>query len=410
MSWPNAASAWRSPWDDAWHGQPNSGPLPLHPISNRTGLAGFTVPATGTGRTGSDTQMQRRHRWTAVRGANRVKFRYSNQYANGGGIGNGLGTLTLRAGLRISGANIVPITFSGARDVVIAPGATVESDWVSATLVAGMSYSDYAWVRFDSAQTAWPGAPVRASESDEYQEWGTSLADRTLTDWSTGTRYSVPAMFVPLDIVTDTPQTGPSILLLGDSISSAGSNDTTTGSWYGYVQRSLAASYPWSNIGASGLAVSTVAYSQRATRIDRFAGRGFTHCLCPLSTNDIGGNVGFAQHMSNFGVLKGALDAIGVKLIPFTPPPRTNATNDAVNASGGAEQWTKIQQVRDAMIANNGVGYGYFDLNAVWRDSANVNLWRTDLGSPTTDGIHPSTALHTAAVTALTAALPTLLA
>jgi len=385
----------------------------LSPVGNRMGLASISVTNSGSTGGGTATQVQRQRNFTVattIPAGTLCRVRYTNQYANGSGIQNGLAVMTLRAGFRLSSTKFAAVMFSGVRDAVLQPGDTVEGFWTPPIdLVPGTTYKEQAFCTFASVPSAWAGTAEQSQAFDEYQEWGTALTDRTATNWNSGTRTTNYTICPPIDICVPFKTNLPAVMIAGDSISSDGSNDSTFAGFFGYVQRALAANYAWTNVGATGQTMGAMFGSQAATRIQRFAKRGFTHMLSPTGTNDLAGAVPYSQLVTQITSGKAVCDAVGIKLIPFTLPPRTDPTNTTKNGSDNTNVWTWRQQYNTYIRSNNGVGYGYFDAAASFQDPVTTDLWRTDLGTPTTEGIHPLTVLHTQAMTDLAAALPSLL-
>lgn len=385
-------------------------------VATRTGFPSRTVSNTGTTGGGTATQYQQSQSALLTTPARYVTLRFTNLINNSGMLSqldNGLASLTLRTAIQLSSGLPIPAYLASdgvTRDVVIAPGASVD---LICDLGSELVVPSRLWIiargTFASIPARWPTTDILMTRSDEFNEFGTALTDRSTARWTSGTRTTNYSILPPVAIFASLATPAKSVLILGDSISSAGNNDSTFGDGVGYVQRALNTTprIAWSDDGAAGMTLSAFIASsaQKTLRIGTLAGSGATHILCPLGTNDLSGGSTAAQLQTNMQALQAY--ATGLKVIPCTLPPRTNPANDAKYGADSANVWT-YRQTYNAWVRTNPFGYGYFDTAAYFEDGT-TSLWRTDLGTPTDDGIHPNTVLHNAATTALAAALPSLL-
>lgn len=380
-------------------------------VTTRNGQPGRTV-ANG----GAVTQVQEWHSVVLTSPAKLLTLTYGNFTANAGVLSqldNGASQLTLRMGVRLSsGASIAGyLPGSTTRDLVLAPGdrGKFEVD-LGNTYPAGTRIWLHVLGTYANAPTNWAATDVVMSRADEFNEFGNALTDRTLdTTWPSGTRTTNYSVLSPFSITAKLQASVPTVGIVGDSITAAGNNDGTFGDYIGWAQRGIAASYAQVIMGAQGMTLGALMGS--ATQRDRrFTGMKLTHVLCPLGTNDLSGGSTDAQLYANMMSFKTYLDDLGIKLIPCTLPPRTNAANNAKYGADSANVWGYRTAYNNTLRVNNGVGYGFFDAAAYMQDANNVDLWRSDLGTPTSDGIHPATLIHTPVAAAFAAILTPLLA
>lgn len=351
---------------------------------------------------------------------NNLVFEFQNDIANSAILVNAP-QLVLEVGISINSNADNPsrslLTFEGGgTSVTLSPGQVIKT--VPRVLGSPLAFGEYVDLFMDlqyaTAPSALPATNVVSFNypADSNEASATTRVNKALTGGIT-TRSVARNVFGPTAayaIPAAAPST-PRVVGLGDSIVTS-ANDTTSGAYIAFMQRALGANYPWTVLSQAGYSWGLMTGANLAKTYACIEGGGaFTHALAALGTNDFAGGTG-ATAETIYALMvehKAYLDAKGIKLIVCTPWPRTNASNNAIPSGDNAAVWTRIQTLRNLIIANNGVGYGYFDLSLYARDATDVNLWRTDLGSPTSDGIHPNTVIHTAVSTALAAALPALL-
>jgi surface protein len=336
-----------------------------------------------------------------AKAARKLKFRWANitvDVSDNKILLAGESAFDLKAAVTVDGVTY-PIMFGGVQTKNFAPDAEYTSDWVNLPSVfpAGTTISLRWLVKYATTPAYWP-CGVRVN-SDGWNFFSDAVTDSVNdTEWFYARQtnfFAVP----PIGIYTEGLPFG--FEILGDSISVDGSND----GWLynqGYPQRALSsASMPWVNNGASGYSMINHIVDWGATAEQRARRRlasavGVKYCLCALGVNDFSSGRTASNLQDDYLALKAEYDAVGIKLIPVTLLPNTDAGNTAPSANA-----SKVATFNAWLRLNNGVGYGYFDANAVARDSVSTNLWRTDLGTPTTDGIHPEAVIHDALTDAL---------
>jgi hypothetical protein len=258
-----------------------------YPAANRTGTSSLSLSNTGTTGGGTANQFQRAHYVVLFGGPGYYKFRFSNHVT--AAMLAGPSNLTIRFAIFVTSPNRVPVYITGVRDATMTPAGLVETDWTFINVPDATGVYIDLLGTFASVPTQWPISGVMSFQFNETQEWGTALTDKTLANFpGSGSHVTNFTMLPPIDVVRSTPTGRPSVLIAGDSISCDGANDTTFAGYLGYIQRSLAANYPWANIGGTGLLMRDALVTQKAIRIDRYKGQGFTHAFIAMATNDVG--------------------------------------------------------------------------------------------------------------------------
>jgi hypothetical protein len=171
----------------------------------------------------------------------------------------------------------------------------------------------------------------------------------------------------------------------------------------------VAAGIGWTRTSLSGQTWSDFLTPERQVR-RMYASEGATHVLCNYSTNDITGGATLSDLQSRATTVAAMVHECGLKFVLCTIFPRT----DAANSGGfyGSDTATQVQLVRDynAWVRTRPFGDTIFDLSKYAVDPAAIDRWRSDLGTPTTDGLHPAPVIHAACASGFAADLPTILA
>lgn len=296
------------------------------------------------------------------------------------------------------------LLFGGLAEVSVEPGAEVVCDvhTFAADLAAGASARVVVFAEYESAPARLPNSNINSSDNtNELNEGGTgALAPKDLVGMPAsriGAKVILPPVFA-LGVPVGTPTVTKRIGFIGDSITS-GADDTTTGSTIGFAQRGAhAANVPWVASSTEGLSHVLAPAGSDARRFLLSPFQGCTHVFDFLGVNDIRAGQTAAALWANKMSVKAELNALGIKYIPSTIWPNTNAGNTA-EASAGI--WDRLNAINTLIRDNNGGGDGFFELNALVRDGANPNLWGAPGGGA--DGTHPGTTHHTTVATAFTA-------
>lgn len=303
---------------------------------------------------------------------------------------------------------------NGARDITLEPGAVVDVR-VPFALTGGdmINLRYFAAVPTGGKWTLHERLVFYASPGNRYE---TPATDKTLSGSISGTvsHATIPSYVMSVTGIPDSTAEFPTIALDGDSIS-VGAGEATATIEQGFMVRALQNNYGWVHLGQSGGSYSQK-WSTTGKQLRRWQRRsimlqGVTHMLCNNGTNDIGtaqnntaeATIGFAEQQ------QADLAKRGIVMIPMTIMPRTDAANSGgFYSTDTVTQWNR-RDTFNAWVRTNPFGTGYFDASAFAEDPVDHNKWRSDLGSPTADGLHPAPAIHAAVAAGLLAALPTLL-
>ncbi len=258
------------------------------------------------------------------------------------------------------------------------------------------------------------------SANDQFGYVGTFAAldmysgSGTLSIPGTGNCAAVAGTFPNLILgIPATPH--PAVCILGDSIpDGTGETATTTNGASGFIARGLELAlasnticvpYTHQTTGGDLLSVNTSANSLRK----RAAWQYHTHIIDNLGTNDIHASVSLAtlqaQQLALWTAMKQTVGPYGkpLNVTKVTIMPRTTSTDSWATAANQTAQTAQgVGGIRDqfnAWLATQ-VGQGLLDtlvdVNPTIEDQANLSKWITTGAAnyPTTDGTHPSTALH----------------
>lgn len=301
-------------------------------------------------------------------------------------------------------AQIAPIWWqAGGRSKTLVPGETARTQPVSIYIPEDRSFWLRYWVTVPAAGK-WPRAVTQLLSATQSMSPGTDITDAGTFDGVA----TVNAALTPISVLARPVSAMVSIGLLGDSIMT-GSGETTSEKYArGFGMRACEAlKLPWTHTAQGGYSLSSLnSFGERRRWFQ--AHEGTTHMLCNFGTNDINGARTLEQIQTDYAGINEHVTSIGAKLIPCTLMPRTNAANNAAFASDTAGM-ISTKAAYDAWIRTNPFGNGYVDLLSVTQASGNPLRWRSDLGTPTVDGIHPASVVHIAAAAEVAAAFPALL-
>lgn len=351
-------------------------------VATRNAFPAASRNVTNTG--GTNTQVQQISAFVLTEDVSDLAFTFGNfDRATASTMAfNGLANVTIRVGLW-DGTSTYPVFWeNGSRDLTLEPGAVATTRPLFFKGTKGQKLWLVRLMTWATAPARFPASTLPASTGTQVNEWGTALADRTTAYGQFFTRNAGNwAVFPPLAI-TGTAKAGPVVGILGDSIASDGSNDYNADEPdTGWAMGGLAENgIPYINLGTASLQSAHI-LSSRAGRTQLFAAllaAGATHLLYALSTNDWGASRTSAQLLADLATLKAELDPLGIKLVPVTSWPKTNATNNGMLA-GETTTFAQRALFNAALRTNNGVGYGFYELARVAEDPADSNLWRTDV-------------------------------
>lgn len=335
------------------------------------------------------TQYQGRKSFFLYRDVTDLRFTIGNLLSTGPAL-TALPTATVRLGLFDPATSIhYPVTFNGgAASVTLANAAMATSDPVAFVGAGGPGTSGkkLMLIKYVTWATAPANLPAQSAplSSFDYNEWGASLTDKTAGGtWTAARPAGAFDIFPALAITGTTAARGPVVGVLGDSISSDSASDASTDYNAGYATSALAdLAVPHVNIGISSLSLAVFLSgghdAKRALLYQLLSTAGVTHLLDCLGTNDWAVPRTSAQLAADKLILKGQMAALGIRHLPITLQPKTNAANTGQN---GAETATFVQRdlFNAQMMAANGTGDGVLDLASAVQSPGDPRLWRTDL-------------------------------
>lgn len=304
--------------------------------------------------------------------------------------------LTVRDGLSISGV-VYPVTHGGVITKTLPQTADI---FVSDVIVPSISVGTYtyqSYQKFAGVHTIPYGFPINEGG---YNEFGNGLTDRSQSlTWPSPTRIENGVVSPILGLIGEVSR--PCAWgIVSNSIFSEGDADSTF-SYRGGLQRGLnSANIPFVNNGGASGAVSFLtsapAISQQAKNNILKSGY-LTHVSIDCMNADLINGQTAAQIITNLLNFKALLAPSGTKLVVNTIPPLTNAANTAKNPGHPTNIWAERTTLNTYIRTNGGVGHGFIDIAAM-TEAGTTSLWRTDLGTPTVDGVHPEKVIHDALV------------
>lgn len=349
---------------------------------------------------------------------NKVRFKWVNAivHASNGTMIPGPAITSMQVGISPAGTPTgtrTLLTFGGQTTIALAAGGEVWSDeyTLAADLAPGAYLRLMTNVNYETAPARLPTSSINAADnSNELSEGAVSGLASKAVSGNPVSRIAAKVLFNPavsIGIPVGTPTVAKRGWFIGDSITT-GSADAAGSGTIGFAQRGFqAANIPWAVSATEGATWVNIPAGSDARRFLLSSSAGANLFMTFLGVNDIRSGRTSAEVRAAMQSLKDDLVALygpGAKLIVSTIWPVTNAANDAEEAASPGV-WTRLNQMNADIRANNGIGDGYFDINMIARDPTNNNLWRTDLGTPHSDGVHPSAVIHTAVATELTAFL-----
>ncbi|MDU7520211.1 MAG: SGNH/GDSL hydrolase family protein [Roseomonas mucosa] len=327
---------------------------------------------------------------------------------------------TVRMALEYPAGTYHPIFWPGfGMDLTVVPGACYDSIPLPISLPAGERFWLRRYVTVPSGGT-WATAPemyqIAEGGGVEYGQ-GT---DKT-TSGTIAASYGV-ANLLPLAIVgrpsarkavVGTPRATlavASVHIIGDSISE-GAGDTYgdgKNSYVGWMPKGLvAAGMGYARTSRSGNQYINF-ITQLLARRRLTASLGCEYVFSNFGTNDFNAGQTLDQVKTRATTMNSLCAMAGKKLVLATLTPRTNAANDG--GYYGSDTDTLLQRVDDfnTWVLSKPFGRTNFDARKYAQDPANPRRWRTDLGAPAADGLHPNKVIHDAIAAGLAADAPSI--
>ena len=351
--------------------------------------------------------------------ASDVRLIYCNWYD--GGETDVTNALSLDASLELGdGSAYVPANFAGSKGGTMPAAAQAYmSDPLPITLAADSIY--FARTSLGIAQSAYliptlfvGGASQGGAFTGDNGFLSSNASGQAYAKGAintTGSAYTNANIgIMPAAIIGRPTQPYPAVMILGDSIAN-GSGDLTGDSAgnIGFIQRGLknvpiyGGTYqlPWYNASRGALYLSDLSF---AGRYRRFAYMPYcTHAVIEAATNDIAGGNTLAQVQAAAQTIWAICRQAGLHITHVKTMPRTTSTDSwATAANQTPVSGFAVGGVRDQFNAwldtqlAAGTIDALIDPNPVVEDQANPGKWVTNgtANYPTTDGIHPATALH----------------
>jgi hypothetical protein len=346
-----------------------------------------------------------------------VRFAFGNFYNNGGTETVGPNDITVRASIEFPATTFIPLFFSGKRDVVINPGGLVWSDWVAVSIPAATQFWSRTYVTVANNTMQWPLAGSFSAALSEGSNNSATPSDQTTTGTLSGGGYG----YGPFSMQGRYLASGSlRIAGVGDS-RMAGNNDTDLlNGWFGRAFTGVAftqrIAYP-SEKAQTFLANATGA--RRKALLE-----GCNVAVCNYGINDLSGGRTTAQLQADVISIWSYLAARGMKTWHTTLEPETTTTDAwATLANQTIAGWNGNRTafndwLRDGApvtsaanltaVATGTVGAlragstghplsGYIELADLAESARNSGKWVVTGAAnyATSDGIHPTAAIHT---------------
>lgn len=385
-----------------------------------------------TSSNGTDTGFNVRLRQTNPTPVRGLVARFGNVYNQGSAEAPGPSDLTIRAAVEFNqisfgvGAFVFwPIFFGGKRDLTLSPGAIVDSDLLGIDMPANVNWFLRIYGTVASGGK-WPlGVLARPSHSDGVQS-GTTQTDLT-TSGSITTPGGDTFTYGPTGLFTPRRDRTPSVAVIGDSIPNGTGDTPVTDN--GFVVRALGATVPLQFVTIPGSQVSQFTSYYATYRL--VAIRECTSAIIMYGANDLGGGRTQAQIQADLLNAWTLLANLGQRVLACTITPRSSSTDSwatlanqtphSANATRVAiNDWIRggapIDATTKSAVAVGTAGavlmgdvrhpaYAYYETADTVESARNSGLWKVTSSANgwTADGLHPSTAGHTAMATVIDA-------
>ena len=355
-------------------------------------------------------------------------------FSNGGPITSGGGlfdsangfAITIKVGVEaaVAGASsysssqITPVTFAGAETYTFPASRMrlIASDPI-AVLPAGY-YRIRVCVTLGASTDTLPYTSLRQSDTTTGIRDAMAVGD---VAWSGAiTETTGTYLYGPVAVLGyyDTRQKT-SVVIIGDSIGDGSGDGGTRTS--GFVRRGLSGNtgglstyynlLQWTRPGAKTQHWVCGQSSNYSFGNLRLACSSMAEvAIVELGTNDLPDGASTVQ--TRLTQLYGYLRASGIrKIYQTTLMPKTTSTDSwatTANQTVTSDETARLAVNTWILGGAGGLIDGYIDVAAqvTTTTGSGARVWRVDLGTPTTDGIHPTAALHQQAATAVSAIFP----
>jgi hypothetical protein len=254
-------------------------PVALKPVTNR-----LDFPNGLSSGSNASATYRTRHYIIADSDVYGVRLRFANRYAPLGVETTPADTVTYKAALEAYG-KAWPVTFSGSRTVVLAPGAEVLSDPVPVKLLkAGFVYAR-TWVQVDTVGKKWVTSPNSMNLTSLGEGY---FANSDAVDAVTTPVSSVVPAVGPVAILANLPATRPVIGLIGSSTLQGQGDTAEAPTWeHGWPARAFGINDSVVKLGiASDSAWNWIGANSNWKR-QHLVNNGVTHCMVQVGQNDV---------------------------------------------------------------------------------------------------------------------------
>ncbi len=324
--------------------------------------------------------------------------------------------ITLRAAIELADGTKFPVFFKGKRDAVIDSGGIAVSDPLGIEIAAGATFYSRCYITVSSGQY-WPTGGLYKQSTDGV-EHGVGITDKTTS--GTIPLNVVDSYYGPAAVLATpaAPAAARAVLIVGDSIPD-GTGDSFTdglGDW-GYVYRAV-----W-GAGFAGVRAEKGGEAAQSWAVYNTGGVGgypvpiremfaacCTHAVVEYGINDLGSNNRtFAQLQADVATICNRLMDKGVVPVLTTLTPRATST-DSFATLGNQTPLAALATTRPAYndwvrAGGPGGGVRVWDVTPACESSLDSGKWVVTGAAnyATTDGIHPTAAIHAAMAATLPA-------
>lgn len=343
-----------------------------------------------------------------------IDLTFANFYmANTGIETNNASSVTIKVGIYKPGDTFVtPVFFNGSRTYAMAAGEIVTSDKIPYSLKFGSDTGFYIriWVSVATTSDTIVTSYIQNTKAfpTTTDQWSTyrsvnvanTFVDDITTNWSKDLGQNE---FGPVLVRGWSADGGaiPSVVVVGSS-SAQGVGDTQQAPYYvpGYLARSLcAAKIPYFNCSETGETAANFLGDGAAKRRKLISLCNATHSINTYGSNDVGGGTTYADVVTRLQRIEKVLRGFGTEPYFCTYTPTTTSTNSWATVENQTVQSPVRHQLSNWL--RQASGFNVIDIEAVSDSglasgSTYTGKWRVDLGQPTTDGLHGTSALHQA--------------
>ncbi len=310
------------------------------------------------------------------------------------------------------GGTFVPVTFGGARSIVVQPGAWVEADPVGVTIANAATFHVRTHITVASVGLRLPLGKLVVSASGEASNIGTGATNRAYATGTTNLPTTTGSLFGPVCVLGDPDESTQNIVIgvMGDSNADRGDGGSTL-NYPNELCRQLG--LPIINIARFGEGVvdvvstgSSQAYSLIRLRRQALIA-DLTHCILHFGSNDrrSSGRTG-SQILADLLTLANDLARQGVKVLMATQPPETTSGDGWTTDTQTVTATEQVRLDQNAGVrANFAPVYAVLDVADALETARDSGKWKHPSGvAQTSDGVHINAAGAITTANALIAA------